>query len=313
MDMDTKDLAQERLRHPSEKTRSGGPESARSGKLVLTLSILALVLALGLTYFLVQLNQQQQEMETELVSMLDDLSDDLSDLEDLLEEQGNLDEILVSDLETVQGRVGVTESGLKQARTLAETLKQEQEKSVELLSTELSSKADVDRVATLDTETGQKFAQVDQQITGVQDGLEASRKDLEKTWNELSAVGLRVTEQGQLIATNGDAVDELRRRGERDYIEFDVRRRQKITVANIVVELRKADTKRQRADLRLHYDDKRVDRKKLYTNTPILFYVGSERVQYELVINEVTKNQIAGYISIPLGSQPTSGLRRASN
>ena len=127
-------------------------------------------------------------------------------------------------------------------------------------------------------------------------------------------MGLLLTEQGKLIATTGGALEELRQRGERDYLPFDARRRQKISVADIVIELRKADYKKHRADLRLFYDDKRVDRKEVYTNTPLTFYVGPDRVPYELVINQVIKDQITGYISAPLGKLTASqGLQRPTN
>jgi hypothetical protein len=127
-------------------------------------------------------------------------------------------------------------------------------------------------------------------------------------------MGLLLTEQGKLIATTGDALEELRMKGERDYLPFDARKKQKISVAAIVIELRKADYKKQRADLRLFYDDKRVDRKQVYTNTPLSFYVGADRVSYELVINQVSKDQIAGYISAPLGKLTTSqGLQRPTD
>jgi hypothetical protein len=79
------------------------------------------------------------------------------------------------------------------------------------------------------------------------------------------------------------------------------------------VELRKADRKRARADFHLYYDDKKFERKKIYVNTPVNFFVGPEKVPYEFVINEVLKDRITGYISVPLGNLPTLELQRASN
>ena len=136
-------------------------------------------------------------------------------------------------------------------------------------------------------------------------------KEIEKTWEELSSFGLHVTEQGSLVATNADALEELRLRGERDYLSFDGGKNQKIDVGGIVLQLRKANHKKHYADVRLFYDDKQFDRKKVYTNTPLVFYVGKEAIQYELVINEVSKNHITGYLSLPQGkSSPFQGLRR---
>ena len=222
--------------------------------------------------------------------------------------------MLETDLGTVRQRVGVTQTEIKRARERAEEIRQEQQQKVEILNQQLITKAESVEVESLGVKTDTRFDQVDEQISDVQEDVAASREELEETWQELSSIGLLLTEQGKLIATTGDALEELRQRGERDYLPFDARRRQKISVADIVIELRKADYKKHRADLRLFYDDKRVDRKEVYTNTPLTFYVGPDRVPYELVINQVIKDQITGYISAPLGKLTASqGLQRPTN
>ena len=47
-----------------------------------------------------------------------------------------------------------------------------------------------------------------------------------------------------------------------------------------------------------------MERKNINVNTPVNFYVGSQRIAYELVINEVLKDQIKGYVSVPKGKLP---------
>jgi hypothetical protein len=119
---------------------------------------------------------------------------------------------------------------------------------------------------------------------------------------------------GKIGRTNAEALEELRRRGKRDYLPFDAGKYQKIDAGGIVLQLRKADYKKHYADVRLFYDDKQFDRKKVYTNTPLIFYVGKDTIQYELVINEVSKNHITDYISLPQGkSSPFQGLRQLAN
>ena len=218
---------------------------------------------------------------------------------------------LNADVELVQKRVGLTQNEIKRARAVAEQLRKEQKKDVEVLTSQIIRKADSQEVVALDEKSNVKFQEIGDQITGVQEEVKTSRKELEKTWKELSAIGLRVSEQGRLIATTGDALEELKLRGERDYLEFDARKKKRLTVGSIVIELRKADRKKHSADLRLYYDDKRVDRKKVYTNTPLVFYVGRDKIQYELVINQVTKDRITGYISVPIGKLPKSVWLRA--
>ncbi|MEE8350086.1 MAG: hypothetical protein V3R94_10970 [Acidobacteriota bacterium] len=314
MNIDSKELRDERLRHPNEAIRESGSSPARSTTSLLVISVIALILGLGLAFGLYTFNQKFEAREIELNDLLAQLNTQMVLVGQQLEEGNQHRGVLETDLETVQQRVGVTQGEIKKAREQAEEMRQEQQESVEMLNRQLVTKAESDQVESLGEKTDTRFVQVGEQIIGVEEQVAASREELEETWQELSSLGLLLTEQGKLIATTGDALEELRQKGERDYLPFDARRKQKISVANIVIELRKADYKKHRADLRLFYDDKRVDRKQVYTNTPLTFYVGADRVPYELVINQVVKDQISGYISAPLGKLTTSqGLRRPTD
>jgi len=266
--------------------------------------VLLLLLALGLAVLLLSVDKRHEARERELNDQLAQLMNQLGLQGEQLEAKSQQIGLLVTDQETVQKRVGVTQNEIEQARSAAKEVREDQQKNVQALNRQLATKADSKQVDA-------KIREVDEQITGVQQEVQASRQELEKTGEELSALGLHVTEQGKLVATNTDVLEELRRRGERDYLSFDGGKYQKIDVGGIVLQLRKADYKKHYADVRLFYDDKQFDRKKVYTNTPLVFYVGKDTIQYELVINEVSKNHITGYISLPQGkSSPFQGLRR---
>ena len=60
------------------------------------------------------------------------------------------------------------------------------------------------------------------------------------------------------------------------------------------------------ADIRIYADDTGVERKDIPQNTPVNFYVGTERIPYELVLNEISNKPdvVKGYISVPKGSLP---------
>ena len=305
MDMDPDDLKRERLKLPSEKeeekkkSRQGG-----SQLLFKVLSIGALLLGLVLVFFLMRMDQRHEARGQELSDQIDELKAVLSLVSERLDEDRQLISSLTTDVGFVQKRLGLTQNEIRKARAVAETLRKEQEKDVKALSDQILRKADSQQVVELDEKSETQFREVGEQIKGVQEDVKASRQELENTVQELAAIGLRVSEQGSLIATTGDALEELKRRGEREYIQFVARKKKKITVGDILLELRKADRKKHRADLRLYYDDKKVDQKKVYTNTPLTFYVGREKIHYELVINEVTKDRIRGYVSVPLGKLP---------
>jgi len=63
--------------------------------------------------------------------------------------------------------------------------------------------------------------------------------------------------------------------------------------------LKKTDAKKNRYTLELLVDDKRVEKKDKTINEPVQFMVSKARQPYEIVVNEVTKDQIAGYLSTP--------------
>ena len=46
-------------------------------------------------------------------------------------------------------------------------------------------------------------------------------------------------------------------------------------------------------------DDKRVEKKDKNLNEPVQFYVSKARQPYEIVVNEVKKDQIVGYLATP--------------
>ena len=297
VDSDMKDFRKELLR-------------PRQNRVVLVISVLALILALGLTIFLLRENERplsvperDEARERELTDQVALLMNQIKHLGEQLEVDSERIGMLVTDLETVQKKVGVTQNELEKARAATEQMRQAQQKKVQLLTRQLVTKADAAKIETLAEQTDILLQEINQ-FARVQEKALDSQQDLETKWEDLSKMGLRLTEQGKLIATRPEALEELRRRGAREYLQFDARKSEKVRVADVVIELTKTDYNRKRADLRLIYDDKQSLMKKVYINTTLVFYV--DTIQYELVIYKVSKDQIAGYISLPRYDKPIS-------
>jgi len=277
-------------------TRSRPPRATVD--LVTVLSIAALALGAVLGYFLWQQSVQAQAFQDQMEVVGQTLELVVRRLD------GNGDQLasLQSRQEVTMERVGLTQRDLKRAQELAVQLKEEQVRSVVALTEEIALKAQ--EVADFQAEAGQKFEGVDEEISTVKESVANNQKELTETLTQLTALGVRVTEHGNMIATTSDGLDELIRRGQREYVTFDFRKKNRAQVGNISVELRKADTKRQRADLYIFVDDRKMERKNINVNTPVNFYVGTEKIHYELVINQVLKDQIKGYVSVPKGKLP---------
>jgi hypothetical protein len=103
-----------------------------------------------------------------------------------------------------------------------------------------------------------------------------------------------------LIATNSKEVGELRQLGERNYFEFDIKKTGGARkVADISLEVRKTDPKRNKFTVNLLADDKTVEKKDKSINEPVQFYLAGNRQPYEMVINQVKKDEVIGYLATP--------------
>jgi rubrerythrin len=216
---------------------------------------------------------------------------------------------LAMELELVQSRVGATAADTQSAQRLAASARQEQVRAVAALKQTLAEREkEYARVVdSLREESGVKLEAVRQetnsQIGAVSGNVTSVRTDLDATKNDLAASRREITDVrdslGRQIAHNSDEVALLKRRGEREYYEFDIRKKDVRRVAGIRLELNKADTKAHKYDVTLQIDDNKVQKKGQLLNEPVQFLVGKDRVRYELVVNSVEKDRIRGYVSTP--------------
>jgi hypothetical protein len=219
-----------------------------------------------------QLKTTQQSVQQDMTSMKDRLAQD---------EKANTD--LQGDLKVVTDKLKITQGQLKKARTEAAKLNDETVQKVTALDTsvhsELATKASSDDVKTVDTK-----------VVGVRTDLDTAREDLKMAKSEM----------GTLIARNHDEIDQLRRLGERDYVEFTIAGKNKPQkVGNVTVELKGVNDKHNLFSVALTVEDKRFDKKNRAMNEPIFFYTSGTHIPEECVINKIGKNTISGYVSIP--------------
>jgi hypothetical protein len=137
-------------------------------------------------------------------------------------------------------------------------------------------------------------------VEGVQTEVQKNREEIERTIKELTSVKGDLGVQSGLIATNAKEVDALRQLGERNYFEFDLgKTKQPQRIGPVSIRLRGANEKRNRFTIELWADDKRIEKKDKTLLEPVQFYVQGSRMPYELVVNQLTKDHIVGYISTP--------------
>lgn len=148
--------------------------------------------------------------------------------------------------------------------------------------------------------TDTKFSAVGTEVSGVKSDVASTKSELEKTIADLKRTAGDVDGQGVLIATNGKELAALRALGERNYFEFKLNKsKSPQKVGDILLQLKKADPKHNRYTLEVTADDKKVEKKDRNINEPLQFYTSKARQPYEIVVNAVQKNEVAGYLSTP--------------
>jgi hypothetical protein len=145
-----------------------------------------------------------------------------------------------------------------------------------------------------------KFGEVNAEVGTVKSEVAANKSELEKTIADLKRTNGDLGVQSGLIATNGKELAALKALGERNYFEFNLTKsKEPHKVGDVTVLLKKTDPKKNKYTIELVADDKRVEKKDKNLNEPVQFYVAKARQPYEIVVNEVKKDQIVGYLTTP--------------
>ena len=131
----------------------------------------------------------------------------------------------------------------------------------------------------------------------MQTQLDAQGKAIDETRQDLS--NTRTELKGSIAKTHDELVV-LEKKGERNYVEFDLNKEKQFQAEGpIGLKLRKSNVKHQYADLELLVDDKSLTKKHVNLYEPATFYAADSDQPVQLVINQITKNHIHGYVSSP--------------
>jgi len=166
------------------------------------------------------------------------------------------------------------------------------------MQTKLTS--DIGDVKQQATTANTKIESVTSEVGTVKGEVANTKSELDKTIAELKSVKGDLSGTNSLVATNGKELQALRRLGERNYTEFKLlKTKEPQRVGDIALLLKKTDPKRNKFTLEVKADDKSTEKKDKNVNEPVQFYVAKAAQPYEIVVNNVGKDQISGYLSTP--------------
>jgi hypothetical protein len=195
---------------------------------------------------------------------------------------------LQSDLKVVTDKLNVTKEELEGARKQSKAAVAAYDKKLTGLqsnvSTQLATKASTEDVSKLNGD-----------VTTVKNDLDVTKGKLDRATGDMGIMS-------GLIAHNHDDLEELKRRGDRNYFEFTLQKsKTPQRVGPVQMSLNKTDQKKSKYTMTVLADDKSIEKKDKTAGEPIQFYIkGSARMSpYEIVVFDVGKSQITGYLSTP--------------
>jgi len=222
---------------------------------------------------------------------------DLEALNQRLTQTEEVNTQLQNELVAVTDKMKMTQGEVTTARRQNGQIRDDYSKKLTSVQSEftdkLAGKANLDDVKSLGGD-----------INGVKSDLASTRNNLDMTR----------TEFGTLIARNHDEIDQLRRVGERDYFEFTLTGKgNRSKVGDLMVELRGTNVKKNQFTVALYVDDLRLEKKNRAIDEPIYFYTRGTRVPLELVVNQIGKDKLVGYMSVPKAPPTQASALRTDN
>jgi uncharacterized phage infection (PIP) family protein YhgE len=158
----------------------------------------------------------------------------------------------------------------------------------------------IDQLSNLKQETSAKLDDTSSKLNDTSAKLDQVSGDLDKTGSDVRQVTGDLGVVSGKVATNAQELAALRELGERNYFEFDLSKpNQPQKVGDIRLVLRKSDPKHNRYTLQVLADDKTVEKRDKTINEPVQLYVSGAQQPYEIVVNEVKKNEVVGYLATP--------------
>ena len=130
----------------------------------------------------------------------------------------------------------------------------------------------------------------DRRLDQIQSRLNDQQKEIATTRQELNGS----------IARTHEELAALQKRGERNYYEFQLDRSKEFRrFGPVTLSLRKANLKRKTYDLAMVVEDQQLQKKSVNVYEPVWITLADKPEPVQLVVNEIHKDQVKGYVSEP--------------
>jgi hypothetical protein len=142
-----------------------------------------------------------------------------------------------------------------------------------------------------------RYKKLQSQIDAQGKAIEQTRNDLAGTQGDLTNTR---TELSGSIAHTHDELVLLEKKGERNFTEFDLTKSKQFRREGpFELRLQKANVKHHYADMELLVDDRNLSQKHVNLYQPVMYSTPDSPQPVEVVINDISKDRIHGYVSAP--------------
>jgi hypothetical protein len=283
------------------------PPQQRSGLMIALVAGAMIALLAAVIYLFVQMDH----LQTDMAKMKESFSTELTNQKDATSvataaHQKRI-ETLKEELETERSQSRAEAKNLSAQAKVEATAhtdalaKQLQDEEAKLKQTQAAQASEIGTVKESATAANAKIADVSTDVGGVKTNLSNTQAELQKTIAALKSTQGDLGVQSGLIATNGGELAALKLRGERNYVDIKLgKTKAPVKFADITLLLKATDPKKNKYTVQVMADDKLTEKKDRNINEPVQFYTAKGgHIPYELVINQVGKNEIVGYLATP--------------
>jgi hypothetical protein len=273
--------------------------------------VLAFMIAIGNLYF------QMEHTRTEMANLRQSIISQVAKLSEAAEKAANNNRRAPITVETSQKVLDSLKQELseeltttrRQAVAAAQHAKVEAvthaDKLAERIGEERQNQhkevvGELGQIKQTEASTSAKINDVTADLANIRNEVASTRNELQETVSELKRVNGDLGVQSGYIATNAKELQALKLLGERNYFDFHIERTGKPQrVGDVSIILKKTDARRGRYTLEVLAGDAKTEKKEKTVNEPVQFYVSKARLPFEIVVNEVHKDYIVGYLSTP--------------
>lgn len=280
--------------HPAENVTPAGRNSGAGVKIGLALVAVAAV------SFNIYLVSKVHHVEEQAESQRAGLETDLQTLEERLATQRMQHEKSLAELRA--GIERAERSSYSQARNeatrraanVAKEVADKQREQQDMFLNEIGGVRDAASANSkgLDAVKGE--------MAGVAGKVDETRRDLAETEDVLLSTRDQLAGVNSRVEGHASDIQALRTRTERMQTRFTLNEsKERTKVDDIQVRLKNADVRKNRYTVEILADDQVIVQKDRYLNEPVEFYVTGADRPYEIVVTDIQKGRVSGYLSKP--------------